>query len=269
MIRHDMPAAEYHAHPALNASTLKAVARHPLAKVRYDLDHRGGYNPAFSLGTAAHSLILEQDASGLVIVDFPDYRTKEARISRDAALAAGKVPLLPHEHDQVRAMRDAVMAHPDAGPLLTGHQAEVSVFADLYGQPCKARLDAWHADDGTGRPLIVDLKTTQDANPDTFDRTAINFGYHQQMAHYQDVMKAETGVRPRFLFVLVEKAEPYLVSVVELDELFYDVGAAKNHAAAAKWKTAVQTNEWPGYQGINRVLAPVWALDEIEEEITV
>ena len=36
MIRHDMPAAEYHAHPALNASTLKAVARHPLAKVRYD-----------------------------------------------------------------------------------------------------------------------------------------------------------------------------------------------------------------------------------------
>ena len=83
-----------------------------------------------------------------------------------------------------------------------------------------------------------------------------------------DVLYAETGTRPRFLFVLVEKAEPFLVSVVELDELFYDVGAAKNHAAAAKWKEAVRTNEWPGYQGINRVLAPMWALDELEEEIT-
>ena len=114
MIRHDMPADEYHAHPALNASTLKAVARHPLAKVRYDLDHRQ-YKPEYNLGEAAHSLILEQDASGLVIVDFPDYRTKEARISRDAALAAGKTPLLPHEHDQVRAMRDAVMATPTPG----------------------------------------------------------------------------------------------------------------------------------------------------------
>lgn len=259
MIRHDMPAAEYHAHPALNASTLKAVARYPLAKVRYDLDHRTGYNPAFSLGTAAHSLILEQDASDLVLVDFPDYRTKEARISRDAALAAGKTPLLPHEHDQVWAMRDAVMAHPDAGPLLTGHQAEVNVFADLYSQPCKARIDAWHEDDGTGRPLIVDLKTTQDANPATFDRTAINFGYHQQMAHYQDVMEAETGTRPRFLFVLVEKAPPYLVSVVELAQDFVGLGRETNHEAAATWTRAVKDNHWPGYEGVSTVLMPTWA----------
>ena len=255
MIRHDMPAADYHAHASLNASTLKAVARHPLAKVRYDLDHRTGYNPAFSLGTAAHSLILEQDASDIVLIDFPDYRTKEARISRDAALAAGKTPLLPHEHDQVRAMRDAVMAHPDAGPLLTGHQAEVSVFADVYGQPCKARLDAWHED----RSLIVDLKTTQDADPAAFDRTAIQWGYHLQQAHYQDVMEAETGARPRFLFVLVEKAEPFLVSVVELAQDFVDLGREMNHEAADTWARAVKDNHWPGYEGVSTVLMPTWA----------
>ena len=72
---------------------------------------------------------------------------------------------MPHEHDQVVAMCAAVKNDDTAGPLLTGHQPEVSVFADLYGQPCKARLDAWHEDDGTGRPLIVDLKTAQDADP--------------------------------------------------------------------------------------------------------
>ena len=69
--------------------------------------------------------------------------------------------------------------------------------------------------------------------------------------------------------MLVEKAAPYLVSVVELDDLFYDLGKQKNETAAAKWKHAKETGQWPGYEGISRVLAPVWALDEIEEEITV
>ena len=267
MIRLDMPERDYHAHPALNASTLKAVATKPLAKVRHDIDNRAAYNPAFTLGHAVHRLILEGTGDGIVLIDKPDYRTKEARVSRDAALAVGHIPLLPNEHDQVVAMCAAVKNDDTAGPLLTGHQPEVSVFADLYGQPCKARLDAWHEDDGTGRPLIVDLKTTQDANPETFDRTALKYGYHQQQAHYCDLMEAETGTRPRFLFVLVEKTDPYLVSVEELDELFYDLGRQKNVEAAARWKHAVDTNEWPGYQGINRVLAPTWALDELEEEI--
>ena len=269
MIRHDMPERDYHAHPALNASTLKAVHKHPLKKVRHDLDNRPGYNPAFTLGSAAHRLILEGTGDGIVLIDKPDYRTKEARMSRDAALAAGSIPLLPHEHDQVVAMCAAVKEDETAGPLFSGHQPEVSVFADLYGQPCKARLDAWHEDDGTGRPLIVDLKTTQDANPETFARTALTYGYEQQMAHYRDIMEAETGTLPRFLFVLVEKTAPYLVSVVELDDLFYDLGKQKNEAAAAKWLHAKETGQWPGYEGISRVLAPVWALDELEEEITV
>ena len=269
MIRHDMSEREYHAHPALNASTLKAVHKYPLKKVRHDLDNRPGYNPAFTIGRAAHRLILEGNGDGIVLIDKPDYRTKEARVSRDAALAVGNIPLLPHEHEQVVAMCAAVKEDDTAGPLLTGHAPEVSVFADLYGQPCKARLDAWHEDDGTGRPLIVDLKTAQDADPDKFDRTALTYGYDQQMAHYRDLMHVETGTLPRFLFVLVEKTDPYLVSVEELDDLFYDLGRQKNEQAAAKWKHANETGHWPGYQGINRVLAPMWALDELEEEITV
>lgn len=252
MIRHDMPAAEYHAHVGLNASTLKAVARHPLAKVRYDLDHRAGYNPAFSLGTAAHSLILEHDATDLVIVDFPDYRTKEARISRDAALAAGKVPLLPHEHDQVRAMRDAVMDHPDAGPLLTGHAAEVSVFADVEGDACKARLDAWHESAG----LIVDLKTARTADPASLARDFYSLGYDQQAAHYVDVMASETGFAPDFVIVAVEKEEPYLVSVTRFDPADLDQAREDNRAARRRWLAAVAANHYPGYTGIHTLARP-------------
>ena len=269
MIRYDMPERDYHSHAALNASTLKAVHQHPLKKVRHDLDNRPAYNPAFTLGSAAHRLILEGNTFGVAVIDATDWRTKAAREERDQAQKWGLVPLLPHEWETVTAMADAVLSHETAGPLFTGHKPEVSVFADLYGQPCKARLDAWHEDDGTGRPLIVDLKTTQDANPETFARTALTYGFDQQMSHYRDILEAETGTLPRFLFVLVEKTAPYLVSVVELDDLFYDLGKQKNEAAAAQWLHAKDTNQWPGYEGISRVLAPVWALDEIEEEITV
>ena len=267
MIRYDLPESDYHAHLALNASTLKAVDKHPLKKVRHDLDNRADYNPAFTLGSAAHRLILEGSAEGIAVIDATDWRTKSAREQRDQAHTQGLAPLLPHEWETVTAMADAVLSHETAGPLLTGHAPEVSVFADLYGQPCKARLDAWHADDGTGRPLIVDLKTAQDADPETFARTALTYGYDQQMAHYRDILEVESGTLPRFLFVLVEKTAPYLVSVVELDDLFYDLGKQKNETAAAKWLHAKETNQWPGYQGINRVLAPMWALDEMEEEI--
>ena len=155
MIRNDMPERDYHAHSALYASTLKAVHQHPLKKVRHDLDNRAGHNSAFTLGSAAHRLILEGTGDGIVLIDKPDYRTKEARVSRDAALAAGGIPLLPHEHDQVVAMCAAVKEDDTAGPLLTGHQPEVSVFADLYGQPCDlSRIQAVCA--RRGIPVICD-----------------------------------------------------------------------------------------------------------------
>ena len=54
---------------------------------------------------------------------------------------------------------------------------------------------------------------------------------------------------------------------MELDELLDDLGCQANVAAATKWAHAKETNQWPGHQGISRVLAPMWALDELEEEI--
>ena len=126
MIRLDMPERDYHAHLALNASTLKAVHKHPLKKVRHDLDNRAAYNPAFTLGSAAHRLILEGTGDGIVLIDKPDYRTKEARVSRDAALAAGSIPLLPHEYDQVVAMCAAVKEDATAAKTNLWRVAELA-----------------------------------------------------------------------------------------------------------------------------------------------
>jgi len=255
MIDPAMHPADYHAHPALNASTLKMLAQHPPAKVRHMLDHRQ-HSSAFDVGTATHSLILEGDDAAIRLVSHPDYRSKAARDLRDEAYAEGAIPLLDHEYSSVRCMRDAVMKHPDAGRLFNDHYPEVSFFGDLYGTECKARMDAWLPD----RNTIVDLKTTVDANPANFDRIALRYGYHQQAAHYSDLMEAEAGETPRFLFVLVEKSAPHLVSVVELSSDFVDLGRMANQEAAETYKHAKESGEWPGFEGVTTIIPPVWAM---------
>lgn len=264
-IRHDMPAREYHAHPGINATTLKAVAKYPLAKVLWDMEHRT-HKPAFDIGTAAHSLILEGHMEGIEVVDADSWRTKAAKEQADEIRARGMTPMLAHDIAPIEDMAASVRSHPVAGDLLEGIAAEVSVFGDLYGTQAKARLDGWHEDTAD----IVDLKTVQSADPAEFHRDVLRWGYHQQAAHYVDLMSEITGREHDFTFVLVEKAPPYLVSAVALDDDFLDLGRAENEKAAQTWlnRPTMPVNGW---DGITTIQCPVWALPDFEEieEVTL
>ena len=208
---------DYHAHPAIGSTSLKTLATRTPAHYQWDQKHPK-HSDAFTIGTAAHSLILEDDTSGIVVVAADNWLTKAAKEEKAEALAAGKQPLLIKEMAQVVGMRDAVMTHPVARELFTGHRAEASVFWDENGLPLKCRPDAWQPS------RLVDLKTTINADPREFGKTAYNFGYHQSAAHYIDGVKVATGEDLPFTFVLVEKTAPYLVSVVELDPEAIEIG---------------------------------------------
>ena len=79
------PAHAWVAHPKLNP----AFERHEEEK--------------FDVGTVAHALLL-QGEDVAVVVDAPDWRTNAAKEERDAARAAGQIPLLAKHWDAVRAM---------------------------------------------------------------------------------------------------------------------------------------------------------------------
>lgn len=254
MTIHDMPNTDYHAHPAVGSTTLKLLAKHPPAYVKWRSENPE-QNAAFDLGTVAHSIILECDASGVAVMDVPDKRTKAWKDFDAETREYGKTPLTIGEWSQVEAMRDAVMDHETAGTLLTGHDPEVSYFGTVHGLDAKCRVDAMHAGEGTA----LDLKTVQSANPEAFARTAYDLGYHQQAAWYQDVITAATGFTPAFVFILVEKAAPHLVSVVELDAEYVDAGRTTNHRAALIYKRCTETGEWPGYPDPKIVTMPAWA----------
>lgn len=251
--------ADYHRDPALGSTSLKTLATKTPAHYQWDKAHPKS-STAFDIGTAAHSLILEQDESGVVVIDVETKRGKAWTEPADAANAAGKIALTTKEWAQVKAMRDSVMAHPVARELFTGHKAEESVFWKEGSLTLKCRPDAWKPG------LLVDLKTTRDANPNTFGKTAHEYGYHQSAAHYIDGVKAATGEELPFHFVLVEKTEPYLVSVVaELDIEAVNIGRQLNDRAKRIFRECVTTNTWPGYSTAELVPLPMWAIYQAEE----
>lgn len=249
---------DYHAHPALGSTSLKTLATRTPAHYQWDQEHPKR-SDAFTIGTAAHSLILEDDTSGIVVVAADNWLTKAAKEEKAEALAAGKQPLLIKEMAQVVGMRDAVMTHPVARELLTGHRAEASVFWDENGLPLKCRPDAWQPS------RLVDLKSTINADPREFGKTAYNFGYHQSAAHYIDGVKEATGEELPFTFVLVEKTAPYLVSVVELDWEAIELGRALNDRAKRIYRECKEADNWPGYPPSEPIELPTFAVYQTED----
>lgn len=250
--------AEYHRSPALGSTSLKTLATRTPAHYMHE-KLNPVHKDAYTLGTAAHSLILEADTSGIVVVPADNWLTKDAKAAKAEALAAGKQPLLTKEMAQVVAMRDAVMAHPVARELFTGHKAEESVFWKEDSLTLKCRPDAWKPG------LLVDLKTTRSASPSEFGKTAHEYGYHQSAAHYIDGVKAATGEDLPFTFVLVEKTAPYLVSVVELDIEAINFGRMLNDRAKRIYRECTETGNWHGYPTAEQVPLPMWAIYQTEE----
>lgn len=70
-----------------------------------------------------------------------------------------------------------------------------------------------YLDGEVGDEKIWDLKTTTDAHPDKFMRDAFNYGYHIQAAMYLKGIARTKLKFPDFYHVVVEKSEPYGVSV--------------------------------------------------------
>lgn len=253
-----IPNAEYHRDPALGSTSLKTLALKTPAHYQHDKLHPK-FSDAFTLGTAAHSLILEGDTSSIVIVEADNWLTKAAKEAKAAALAGGKQPLLVKEMAQVEAMRDSVMAHDVASQYFINHKAEQSVFWEEEGLMLKCRPDAWNPG------VIVDLKTTVDANPNEFGKTAFNFGYFMSAAHYIDGVKAATGEDVKFVFVNVEKTAPYLVSVTELDDYTLDYGRQMLDRAKRIYRECTASGVWPGYAATEPLGLPAYANYQLDD----
>ena len=256
-------ADDYHAdRTSISSSGLRALLNPGCpAQFKYDRDHPPAPKKEFDLGHAAHLYVLGEGPE-LEVIDFPDWRKKDAQIQRDEAYAAGKVPLLIKDHDMVVAMAEAIRQHPIAGPLFapgTGIAERSIYWTDpATGVRCRVRPDWLRG------PIVVDYKTIKDAAPDTISRAIKDRSYHQQDAFYIDGVEA-AGLAPdgaRFVFVFQSKIAPYLVTVRELTDQDRDIGRARNERALRIYKECLDTDTWPDWTGpvdtIPQIGMPTW-----------
>lgn len=232
------------AHVLLAQSPLHARWAHPRLSPAYEPEE----DERFDIGTACHAYLLEGE-SGFVIIDAPDWRTKDARAQRDAARAEGKVPLLKDRWADVQAMAEAArrqLSEYEEQPIpLTGGKPEQTLVWQENGVWCRARLDWLH----DGHRFVDDLKTTGgSAHPDAWTRGPLfNNGDDVQAALYLRGLKAVFGTEATFRFVVVETAKPFALSVIGLAPDVLALGDRKVTSALTLWRECLEANRWPGF----------------------
>jgi hypothetical protein len=209
------------------------------------------------------------------VLDFDSWTTKKAKDSRDAARAAGKIPMLVKDHDEATAMADSVKQHDTAGALFSAGDPEVSMFAPDpgYGIWRRGRLDwftqVWQ------RHTVVDFKTSADVSPDHFARSIADFGYHTQQAHYSWLLADLLNCDSRdidFMWVVVPTVPPYLPQIYRLDPADIDRGRDLCLRAYEKYRDCTASGFWPDWSQeradeIGELSLPAYARIRIQREL--
>lgn len=273
---YQLTAEEYHRDPVVGGSLSSTGARMltpPRAPARFDYyrTHRRPEKRAFDFGHAVHSEVLGVGGE-VVVLEFDNYNKNDARQQRDEAYAAGLVPLLAPEMERVKAATQAVRDHPVAGRLFArpGPVEQTLVWRDpLTGVMCRAMLDKQIPG---ARLIVVDLKTTQSAEPGAVSKTVATYGYHQQGDFYltgAETLGLHNGTEPAFVLVFVEVLPPHLVTVAQLDPNALVWGHRLNRQAIDIYCHCTATDRWPSYADdtVISVDLPYWTVRQLEDAL--
>ena len=276
------PASEYHGRPAVNASLLWDIVGGEgcLALARWNSEWLNPdfqpllYEEALENGTIAHLAVLEPEKldSRISIIDATSWRSKAAQDLREDAYANGLIPILLAREVGARGpsfqkiieIRKALQASP-AAPLLFGEggQNEVSYTWELDGIPCKARADRIIPGH------IIDLKTAPTASPAGFQRSMATWGHHLRASFYMDGWARQGQGEydaDDYLFVVIQKEPPHLVSTYRLEERSLSWGRKLVRRALRKFKDAYQRDQWPGFvTDMAEIGLPVWAEHQLAD----
>lgn len=264
-IIHGLPREQYDAIDRHSFSRLKLMGRSPL----HFKSLRPKDTAAKRLGTFADMALSEPERfAGLKV--WAGDKVKAAKAWKDfkAANPEGTY-VCEEERDEAIAMRDAILAHPIAGPIFSDGKAQPSILWELEGEGFRFELKSrpdWISADG----VLVDLKTTRNVSRRAFGKQAADLDYPAQLAFYSRALEAATGApAPRRLIVAVESEPPYPVVVYELTEKQLADGWNKCAGWLGTLSECERTGVWPGpATEVVPLELPHWAeiSDEDEQE---
>jgi hypothetical protein len=260
----DLTNKEYHAHPAISSSDVKAVHTKSLAhwkgKVRKETS-------AFALGSAVHALVLEPEKK-LVRRGPEDRRGDKWKKAQLAADLDGQILLPEAEFDLAARIADAVREHHPAAMYLNSRNlvAEASFFGidPATGVEIKCRPDGFLPDIG----VVFDLKTTTDASPDGFPRELRKYAYDVQAAFYLRALRAAGHEAEFFVFMAVEKEAPHAVCLHALTDRYLEHADMIVTQTLQKISNAIAVSDFTtGWPLINTIDLPRWQTETAEDDI--
>lgn len=220
---------EYRSTPHFSNSDI-SMALQSTALLEWSKSAPSDGSDSVDLGTHVHCAVLEPDVFLKDYVKMPDFDSSAAG-KRSAEQfkenMQGKIILSSDTSNTISNMLGSIMAHPVANKLLTSPgESEVSIFGEIQGMKVKCRPDRM-VDPACfgGQHILVDVKKSADI--DKFKFSVRDFGYHRQAAFYSDIYYQLTGVRPRFVFVVVGEKRSigrHPVRVFELPEEVVEIG---------------------------------------------
>jgi hypothetical protein len=151
--------------------------------------------------------------------------------------------VIPFEKaETIEAMNAGVRMNAYANELLAKGKAEGVVRESYNGLQCQIRIDWLNPDLG-----IVDLKTCDDLT--WFESDAKRFGYHHQLAFYQNVLDQRIGQLVPVYIIAVEKKEPFRCGVWQIPSETLLTARCEIEAAIERLKTASHDNRFEtGYE---------------------
>ncbi len=270
-IYENIPFDDYKALVAVNASSLKLMERSPL-HFRYNYLNPRKDSEALSLGRVAHACIFEPDKfKNYAVAPKTDGRTKEGKGTKAKFLSdnEGREFIDKEEYDISIELRDAVYSNPVAKIILEkeGYHELTLVWNDVVtGVLCKARLDRYtnFVYSGVAEPVIIDLKTCQDARALPFSRDILKYKYYFSMCFYMKGLQTLLGVpHRRSILIAVETPRPHGVLLQQLSSDWIDAGMKEVEKHLATFKLCNETNEWSGYaQEIINSVPPPYSFTE-------
>ena len=225
-------------------------------------------------GRLWHSALLEA-GKGIEVIEADNYRTKAAQEFRDAAVMAGRIPVLAAKFDEmshgVTMIRDQLSRF---GIVFDGTPEERFEWEEIAdnGQPvaCSGFIDHYSGS------VITDLKTSR--TPTTLHGAAREIaGSHAllQEPAYRRALADTYDLdfeRISFVFAFVQTQEPFTVTPVTLSGEFREVAYLRWRRAINTWHECLSRGPerkcWPGPVEVTTPIhAPGWMLaQEIELE---
>lgn len=278
---HKITAEQYHAdcapQPSLSCSIAKILLRESPRKARHshprlNKNYTAEHADRFDLGTCAHAVLLENDASKIVIVQADDWRTKAAKEKRAEARAFGKTPLLERHYDQVRAMVDAALAFiADSEIAEAWHAADAEVMGLWCEGNGKSPIWLRCLFDKLAPKLcaIFDYKSTEGiVAPEPFSRFLVRMDYHIQEAFYRRGARSLGIERPSFTFLAQSVEPPYECTLHGCDPALQEIADAEVERAIDIWRQCITKNSWPSYgSGISYAVPTAFMISDYEQRL--